>query len=132
MELPDYTPSGELIKKSDVEDKEFFLEFEVDPNTQKIQGELLIRVSSESFRIDDPEKSIKVLPDRDSPTVNFLLVPIKVEPFGLVRVECFNYSAKRFVIGSLILMNEILSNQGELNTHWQISSWEHPTFAKTV
>ena len=72
--------------------------------------------------IRNPEKSIKVLPDRDSPTVNFLLVPIKVEPFGLVRVECFNYSAKRFVIGSLILMNEILSNQGELNTHWQISS----------
>jgi formylglycine-generating enzyme required for sulfatase activity len=111
-ELPDYTESGELIKKSDAISDEILLDFPVDPVTGVIQkSKVLVFISSPMYEIYQPEKWITVPPDEDSHTYRFLLTPTRPIKYGRVLIECFKDPDKEVSLGSLVLISEILDDQ---------------------
>ncbi|HEY9657588.1 MAG TPA: CHAT domain-containing protein, partial [Allocoleopsis sp.] len=115
-ELPDYTESGELIKKSDARSDEILLDFPVDPVTGAIQkSKVLIVISSPMFEIYQPEKWITVPPDEDSHTYKFLLTPTRSSKYGRVLIESFKDPDKEVSLGSLVLISEILDEQENEN-----------------
>lgn len=113
--LPDYTESGELLKRDDVVENDVSLEFPVDPNTQQPQPiEIFIFITAPDFSIEKSVKSIHVPPKYDSGITTFFLTPLVCRKYSRVVIEWFKEEEQRILIGSLTLITEVLRPQDEL------------------
>lgn len=96
-ELPDYTPSGDVIKKEDVRASTFPIEFPVDEKTgARLPALVCLKVTSDVFDVwseavpgtlcGDEQIELELPPSHDSRTVIFSLTQRAAIPTGRARV----------------------------------------------
>lgn len=133
--LPDYTESGDLLEKNDVVQNDVPLEFPVDFKTQKpLPINIFVSLTAPGFKVEHPEKSIRVSPSYDSGIVTFFLTPVVSQKRSRVIVEWFGDEQKSTLLGSLTLITEVVESQVSLNNaswemkdfHWDFGSSELP------
>ena len=123
--LPDYTSAGELIAKKDVKKNLVPIEFPIDSATHGILPlELVVSITALDFILEQPERTIRIFPDRNSGVVTFLLIPTRRHERGRVVVELFSDMQHSILYGSLTLITEIKSLQDTItNAIWQLASF---------
>jgi hypothetical protein len=123
--LPDWTESGDLIRKEDVTDYEVPLEFPLDPLTEEPKPtNVYVAVVAPGFDVDQATRSVRVSPTYDSGIVTFFLTPQMAQQDARVVVELYKEEARSTLIGSMPLLTEVRDEPGGIAQRvWRLVSF---------
>lgn len=122
--LPDWTESGDLISKEDVNRNYFPLSFPIDPVTGKpTSTTIFISITAPDFQVEQSNKNLYLPPVQDSGILTFFITPQTQQMHGRVLVEVYQDNEKTIGLGSLTLITEVLSQETVISkVVWKLAS----------
>ena len=110
--LPVETEEGDLIDQRDIEDRTMEVEFlrKRDGSLQATYVYLEVKTAESDFLLQDPYRTIKVQPNKDSGMETFLLTPLRELRRGIVSVHAFEDENRKVSLGSVELYSEVQDN----------------------